>query len=327
MIAYHEKTTDELIDLLIKGEDRVTLEHIRELIARPDAVEPLRRILRDRRYWEETETREWWAQYHAFTILSATGRPELAPDLVNALVPAYETNYDWITEICSVAIASFGEPAVEPLKQFVSEHRDSYRERPDFTYIRSRVVTALTRIALTNPASRENVVDFLCSLLTDPNETDSTFLGFIVDEPLMLDRERGLAAARDAYERKAVDETIQGDFEEMVRLFDAGDGALNWQYTQDLFEFYHPDEIARRQAQWKKEAEDRERWAAQKREEELARAARPSSPPARPAPEPYVVPDGYSQTEAGALVRQEKIGRNDPCPCGSGKKYKKCCGG
>jgi uncharacterized protein YecA (UPF0149 family) len=22
----------------------------------------------------------------------------------------------------------------------------------------------------------------------------------------------------------------------------------------------------------------------------------------------------------------ETIGRNDPCPCGSGKKYKKCCG-
>jgi preprotein translocase subunit SecA len=23
--------------------------------------------------------------------------------------------------------------------------------------------------------------------------------------------------------------------------------------------------------------------------------------------------------------REEKIGRNDPCPCGSGKKYKSCC--
>jgi len=22
---------------------------------------------------------------------------------------------------------------------------------------------------------------------------------------------------------------------------------------------------------------------------------------------------------------QKKVGRNDPCPCGSGKKYKKCC--
>jgi SEC-C motif-containing protein len=30
----------------------------------------------------------------------------------------------------------------------------------------------------------------------------------------------------------------------------------------------------------------------------------------------------------GVTVRREapKIGRNDPCPCGSGKKYKKCCG-
>ena len=27
------------------------------------------------------------------------------------------------------------------------------------------------------------------------------------------------------------------------------------------------------------------------------------------------------------VIREgEKIGRNDPCPCGSGKKYKKCCG-
>ncbi|MEG0750286.1 MAG: SEC-C metal-binding domain-containing protein [Carnobacterium sp.] len=25
-------------------------------------------------------------------------------------------------------------------------------------------------------------------------------------------------------------------------------------------------------------------------------------------------------------VQVDKIGRNDPCPCGSGKKYKKCCG-
>jgi len=23
---------------------------------------------------------------------------------------------------------------------------------------------------------------------------------------------------------------------------------------------------------------------------------------------------------------EPEIGRNDPCPCGSGKKYKKCCG-
>ena len=25
------------------------------------------------------------------------------------------------------------------------------------------------------------------------------------------------------------------------------------------------------------------------------------------------------------IITEEKIGRNEPCPCGSGKKYKKCC--
>ena len=33
-----------------------------------------------------------------------------------------------------------------------------------------------------------------------------------------------------------------------------------------------------------------------------------------------------TQKASGTIVKGPKIGRNDPCPCGSGKKYKKCCG-
>lgn len=32
------------------------------------------------------------------------------------------------------------------------------------------------------------------------------------------------------------------------------------------------------------------------------------------------------QKKSGTIVKSAKIGRNDPCPCGSGKKYKFCCG-
>ncbi|MBV6432030.1 MAG: Protein translocase subunit SecA [Bryobacteraceae bacterium] len=35
---------------------------------------------------------------------------------------------------------------------------------------------------------------------------------------------------------------------------------------------------------------------------------------------------GDASTTQHAPVRTHKVGRNDPCPCGSGKKYKKCCG-
>ena len=32
------------------------------------------------------------------------------------------------------------------------------------------------------------------------------------------------------------------------------------------------------------------------------------------------------QKKAPVVNKVPKVGRNDPCPCGSGKKYKKCCG-
>jgi preprotein translocase subunit SecA len=35
---------------------------------------------------------------------------------------------------------------------------------------------------------------------------------------------------------------------------------------------------------------------------------------------------GEASSTSATVVRGAKIGRNDPCPCGSGRKYKKCCG-
>lgn len=46
----------------------------------------------------------------------------------------------------------------------------------------------------------------------------------------------------------------------------------------------------------------------------------------------FVREDGRWKFESGEMnpkqapVRVDKVGRNDPCPCGSGKKFKKCCG-
>jgi len=35
---------------------------------------------------------------------------------------------------------------------------------------------------------------------------------------------------------------------------------------------------------------------------------------------------GNGSTKKEPIRRENKVGRNDPCPCGSGKKYKNCCG-
>lgn len=51
-----------------------------------------------------------------------------------------------------------------------------------------------------------------------------------------------------------------------------------------------------------------------RRERPAAEAAEPGG---GPRPETPVEPAKSART----------VGRNDPCPCGSGKKYKKCCRG
>lgn len=35
----------------------------------------------------------------------------------------------------------------------------------------------------------------------------------------------------------------------------------------------------------------------------------------------------FAELAASAQRHRDKVGRNDPCPCGSGAKYKRCCGG
>jgi preprotein translocase subunit SecA len=39
-----------------------------------------------------------------------------------------------------------------------------------------------------------------------------------------------------------------------------------------------------------------------------------------------VLSRGEGEEKKAPIRRERKIGRNDPCHCGSGKKYKKCCG-
>jgi preprotein translocase subunit SecA len=57
--------------------------------------------------------------------------------------------------------------------------------------------------------------------------------------------------------------------------------------------------------------------------EQRARRRMPTTPPRLSAPPKSAV----APAAAATVVRQgDKIGRNDPCPCGSGKKYKKCHG-
>ncbi|MBY0228607.1 MAG: SEC-C domain-containing protein [Gemmataceae bacterium] len=72
-------------------------------------------------------------------------------------------------------------------------------------------------------------------------------------------------------------------------------------------------------AAWKREIEEEEaEWRRQRERSITNRAEREASQPDdEPDSPPLLKP---------IVAAKTGVGRNDPCPCGSGKKYKKCCG-
>jgi hypothetical protein len=309
MFNYAEMTTAELIDLLFKEEDRATLEHARELMTRgEEAARPLREILANEDYWYEGQGGDYWIVVHAINILGATRDEQALPLLIEMVPHAYFSNHEAAVEVLPAALGNYGETAVEPYMKFIREYRGAYHDNPDFAHCRHTVSAAMARIALRDEAVRPRVADFVIGLFADPLEDDRIFLSFGSGHPVALDKEpgkeRSLKAVRAAYERGVISQEMNGSFKEFTRMVKERRPGLFNDLSSDLFDFYSPEEIRRRQKE---------------------RAERREDDPYRIDAKP-LVPAGYTVAEGGGLQRTEKVGRNDPCPCGSGKKYKKCCG-
>lgn len=105
---------------------------------------------------------------------------------------------------------------------------------------------------------------------------------------------------------------------EMQALIDADpDDAWNYIWWGDFYAMEGPEDPDRAEAIYRRALECptvREREAVLERLDLVAELRGEKPRPRAPRPVP-----------AGDVVRAGKVGRNDPCPCGSGKKHKKCC--
>lgn len=321
MPNYAELPTAELIELLFKEEDRVTVAHIQAVAERADATPRLHEIWQNEEYWYEGDKGNFWIVYHALTALALKAQPEDLPVVLSQFMTPFFADNQWIIEILPAAVAAFGEPAVAPLMEFITKERGGYKDNSDYSQARYKAAVTLARIGHERSALRETIFNFLSKLFTDPKEDDVFFLSFAADSLVYLDRRRGLQALRAAYDRKAVNKEMIGTYSQFVASLDNPEHHHEYDFEVELLEFYQPELIAERQARWKQEAEEPETlyWE-------------PGAPPPSNAPAPWQldenmeVPTGYEVSETGSVISMGKVGRNDPCPCGSGKKYKKCCG-
>ncbi|MCL5269311.1 MAG: anaerobic sulfatase maturase [bacterium] len=106
------------------------------------------------------------------------------------------------------------------------------------------------------------------------------------------------------------------------RIQDPRDGGMTHfcKAYQIFFDYAHPT-FERMAEQWLRE--QRDNLAAHERAAARQRAAQPAARAATPA---RGVPGRVAPAAATAAGAGRPVGANSPCPCGSGRKYKRCCG-
>jgi preprotein translocase subunit SecA len=112
---------------------------------------------------------------------------------------------------------------------------------------------------------------------------------------------------------------------EAFRLFDLFGNKIRSEITHDLFRFelIGPDEPSLEELLSRLQMERNRSFMSDMGEKlpQLPQESASMNHAPAPAPEQKQAPEKLQP-----VVVIPKIGRNDPCPCGSGKKYKKCCG-
>ncbi|MFZ4627317.1 MAG: SEC-C metal-binding domain-containing protein [Blastocatellia bacterium] len=310
---------DRLVERLLQLGDRLTVEDLEDIRQAGDSILPiLIQVVRDEDAWYEGQGDQYWLVFHAVTLLSLSRNPQVLPDLIDGILPSYFAEYDWLHGHWPTLLAQMGPAAVEPLIEWIGGLRGAWIDSPDSSEARAEAATALALIAHEDPSQRAAILRLFQSWLNDEGETDLGFLSAIVPPLLYLDWSSSLPVVEKAYRAGRVLPERVGSWREVGDYRDPQAKADF--FRRDLLWFYRPREIARRQALWKRP--DLHARLEALREQGDPRIGSAPVPPSlahfyrAPAKAVSLSPASH----AG------KTGRNDPCPCQSGKKYKKCCG-
>lgn len=310
---------DRLVERLLLAEDRLTLADLDDIRRAGDSILPtLCQIVRDEDAWYEGQGGAYWLVFHAVTLLSLSRNPQVLPELIDGILPSYFAEYDWLQGHWPILLAQMGPSAIGPLTEWTRELRGAWVDNSDFSEARVEAATALALIAHEHPAERASILGLFHSCLRDEGETDRAFLSAIVPPSLYLDWSASLPVVETAYRAGRLLPELVGPWKE-IRDYRDPQAKADF-FRRDLLWFYRPREIARRQSLWK-------RPDLHARLEDLFEQGDPRIGSAPfPPPLAHFYPASVDALPSTSASHSEKTGRNDPCPCQSGKKYKKCCG-
>lgn len=231
-----------------------------------------------------------YAPIHAWRGLAQLGATEAIDLLLEMMDPLDADGDDWYLEEFPCAFAWLGETAIRPLAAYLAGKEHAL-------YARICVADALRDVAKRHSRTRDDVVAVLRDALSRFAETDDALNAYIIGNLLVLKATEAAELIERAYAADRVDVSIYG----------------NWNYAREELGVdglgLVPEHLANKKWSWI--APSQADWKG----EQPSFLNRLRSLPA-----------DHANRSVSPLGSSPKVGRNEPCPCGSGKKHKKCCG-
>ena len=254
------------------------------------------------KYWNEKET---GFPLHALFLLAELEAENSLPAILNLLRQGEDLLEFWFEELLSETvwevIYHLGRNQLLELKNFVKE--------PDnYTLARNCVCAAVEQIGMYHPERKTEVIEWFADLFgffiensVDDRIIDTELISFMVWDCLELRAKQLVPIIEQLYIHGLVVPGIVGTFEEVKHDIDSPGEERDKRKIFNIFSRYRHILTT---------------WPYYTEKEDLY-----------PERNNKIV---SSYNEEKPVLAQKKIefkgvGRNDPCPCGSGKKFKKCC--
>lgn len=235
---------------------------------------------------------------HAMFLLMELKATESLPAVLNFL--QYDEEFlefyigDFLTEDIWQCVHILGKDQVHLLKEFL--------QKPGvYSFAKSAVSQAILQVLILEEHRFAEIEQVYLEMLTffinakeEDNVIDPTFIGLMIGDVGTGNFKNLYPLIKKLYDLEYVDCSIEGDFENFRKN---NEEICSPEYTiQTLTEIYSG-------AHFCEEYEDEDQ------EDENSLLSHFTEPKVIQMP-----------------IKSVKVNRNDPCPCGSGKKYKKCCG-